>query len=119
MRLQAVEPVVKTYNDSLEIRLGCDLAGYIREDSTILWFDPSNETIGMAGGSKYEVEYTKGVHVAQIGELETMSSKVSSIVISDPELSDSGVYTCRLEGTGISDEVNLTVLEVQGMCWLT
>lgn len=88
------------------------MAGYAYPDSSLQWFNGS-EPIDVLS-PRHRVEYREGNRRVQNGGDDRVKSRISSLEILEPELADSGPYTCMIVGTAISADVNLTVLQVDG-----
>ena len=67
--------------------------------------------------SKYSVMYRNGTKSAQNGGSMNTISRVSVLTISQLTSSDSGVYTCRLNGTDQSGDVTVMVVGRWGHAW--
>ncbi len=89
------------------------MAGYIYPDSSLQWSRMGDPIIGGAS-PRYEVGFRTGTRLAQNGGEGIGRSRVSSLEIQEPELEDSGVYTCLIDGADTFAEISLTVLEVKG-----
>ncbi len=88
------------------------MAGYLHPDDSLQWFRMGEIINGSS--SRHQVKYSIGDRIAQNGGDELTKSRVSALVIQDPEMEDSGVYTCQIKNTDVSSEINLSVLEVKG-----
>ena len=90
------------------VELGCEMTLYIRADEDLQWFRGS-EMIA-SGTDRYTISYRNGsARAAQKGGDTFIPGRVSVLTISNPQLSDSGTYTCRLLGTEQSVDVQLSV----------
>ena len=91
-----------------EVELGCEMTLFIRPDEDLQWFRGS-EMIASAT-NRYTISYRNGsARAAQNGGNVTIPGRVSVLTISNPQLSDSGKYTCRILGTEQSADIQLTV----------
>ena len=95
----------------VELQCQCDMAAYIRPDEDFQWLQ-NGTLLSTGSGSKYSVSFKEGDRPAQNrgavrGETK---SRVSSLVISSLELSDSGRYTCQVAGTTASTDIDLSVV---------
>ena len=86
-----------TMNDSM-VAIECEMRAYIRPDSSLIWEGPGGQRI--AGGTgKHQITFSDGSPTtAADGGGELVPSRVSTLVISNPEPSDAGTYTCRVVG---------------------
>ena len=100
-----------TVNVSLsEVELQCDMAAYIRPDEDFQWLQ-NGTLLSTGSGSKHSVSFKEGDRPAQNGGVRgETKSRVSSLVISSLELSDSGRYTCQVAGTTASADIDLSVV---------
>ena len=58
---------------------------------------------------RHTITYTDGTGRGQFGEDDIGSSRVSTLVISGPKLSDSGTYTCAIINTEHLQDIELAV----------
>ena len=94
-------------NDS-QVELECEMTLFIRADQDLQWFRGS-EMIA-SGTNRYTISYRNGsVRAAQNGGDTLIPGRVSVLTISNPQLSDSGTYSCRILGTEQSVDVQLSV----------
>ena len=86
-----------TMSDSM-VALECEMRAYIRPDSSLIWERPGGQRI--AGGTgKHQITFSDGSPLtAANGSQELVPSRVSTLIISNPEPSDAGTYTCRVLG---------------------
>ena len=100
-----------TVNVSLsEVELQCDMAAYIRPNEDFQWLQ-NGTLLSTGSGSKYSVSFKEGDRPAQNGGVRgETKSRVSSLVISSLELSDSGRYICQVAGTTASADIDLSVV---------
>ena len=81
------------------------MGDYIRPDDQFQWFRDSAPALN----NRYSVVYVDGSLTAQNG-LDTPSpSRLTGLVISSPEVSDAGTYTCAVNGTSSFAAVELIV----------
>ena len=107
-----------TYDTATEIKLTCEMAGFIRPDEDLQWFKIDG-ILSSNVGERYTVTYREGQQPngAQDGGNETVPSRLSVLTISLPQESDSGPFVCRLNETATSAEIHLTVLsELPSKC---
>ena len=91
-----------------EVELECEMTLYIRPDEDLQWFRGSEMIVN--GTNRYTISYRNGLAgAAQKGENVTIPGRVSVLTISNPQLSDSGTYNCRILGTEQSADIQLTV----------
>ena len=83
-----------------EASLICLMRGYIRPDDQFLWFK-GNTLLSSAESERYTVIYEDG-----FGQV---ASRISILLISSPKVSDSGQYTCGVNGTSAFDNIELIV----------
>ena len=84
-----------TMNDSM-VALECEMRAYIRPDSSLIWERPGGQRIA-SGMDKHQITFSDGSPMtAANGGGELVPSRVSTLVISNPEPSDAGTYTCRV-----------------------
>jgi hypothetical protein len=97
-----------TVDDSTVV-LECEMRAYIRPDSSLIWEGPGGRTI--AGGTgKHQITFSNGSPgTAANGSAVAVPSRVSTLVISNPEPSDAGTYTCSVMGTTEAVTMELTV----------
>ena len=110
--LSTVSTVNATMNDSTVATLECEMRAYIRPDSSLIWEGPGGWRI--AGGTgKHQITFSDGSQdAAANGSIQLVPSRVSTLVISNPEPSDAGTYTCRV--VGVSNAVVAIDLLVDG-----
>ena len=96
-----------TSNDS-SVEMSCEMSQFIRPDEFLIWQGPGGETIDSS--NRYEITYMNGTaNRAANGSSMPVSSRVSTLTISDPIPSDSGTYTCTVMGTSQAQTINLIV----------
>ena len=103
---------ITTHNDSVVVELGCDMTGYVRPDEDLHWFR-GEDTISQK--SKYDVEFRNGSQTAQRGGTTTVPSRLCVLKIFNPEIEDTGTYTCSINGTNKTAYIKLVVLKASGM----
>ncbi len=84
-----------TVDDSTVV-LECEMRGFIRPDSSLIWEGPGGRTI--AGGTgKHQITFSNGSpRTAANGDGDLVPSRVSMLTITNPEPSDAGTYMCRV-----------------------
>ncbi len=107
MFVQAVISSVTPSDTDTDATLNCEMAFYIHPDTDFLW---------MRGGQridpndKYDIMYSDGSRDGgQIGGTNLVRSRISALVIKNLEPSDDGNYTCFVEGTDESANVQLNI----------
>ena len=113
VRLESVDinGLVRTFNDSQFVELGCEMSGYIRPDNDLYWIVngvPLDLTAN--DGSKYRVSYRNGSNVSQFGGSSTIPSRVVVLTILDVNLADSGAYSCAINNTELINQSRLEVM---------
>ena len=105
--VQAISNTVSPQDTVTEITLNCDMRYYIHPDTDFQW---------MRGGQrinpndKYNITYSEGFpQRGQMGGNDLVSSRFSSLMIRNLESSDSGNYTCFVEGTDQSVNFQLNI----------
>ncbi len=83
------------------------MSNYIRPDDQLQWFR-DGEMI-TSGQARRQITFMDGTKSGQLGGLLTQSSRVSMLKISNPVLSDTGTYNCRVMGTTESADIALIV----------
>ncbi len=84
------------------------MSDYIRPDDQLQWFR-DGEMI-TSGQARQQITFKNGnANQGQLGGLSTQSSRVSVLTISNPILSDTGTYNCRVIGTTESVDIELLV----------
>lgn len=114
---QVGDGVVRTFNDSQHVELGCDMSGYIYPDEDLHWIvnGASLAPSSNVDGSKYMVSYRDGDKVAQFGGASTIPSRVSVLTVFDIALEDSGSYSCAIRSTDLIEQVILQVQPASSM----
>ena len=80
------------------VELRCDMSDYIRPDDQLQWF--RNGEMITPGQARRQITFMNGTaRLGQFGDLSIQSSRVSVLTISNPVLSDTGVYNCRVMET--------------------
>ena len=100
-----VTPVIESATN--DVAMHCRMTRYLRPDSQFLWRKGS-ETI--SSGSRIAIQYSDLPGSDMTGQLGTPTpTRLSSLIISDSQLSDSGIYTCFVSGSSAMAEVRLLV----------
>ncbi len=84
------------------------MSDYIRPDDQLQWF--RDEEMITSGQARRQITVMNGnANQGQFRGLVTQSSRVSVLTISNPILSDTGTYNCRVMGTTESVDIELLV----------
>ncbi len=108
MDLDADSDTMVTVNDTAsEVQLSCEMSNYIREDEDLQWFKEGQMI--SSGMDRHTVTYRDGKPgVAIKGDF--IPGRVAVLTISDPEMEDSGTYTCAITGMDESIDFQLSVV---------
>ena len=105
----AAEDRVNTSSNDASVELACEMRQYIRPDNFLTWERPGGQTI-TSGTNRYQIIFTNGSpNEAANGKANLIPSRVSTLVISNPEPADAGTYTCRVMGTSQVVAIQLVV----------
>ena len=97
-----------TLDNATDVSLSCEMSFYLRPDEDLQWFRGEERITGNT--EKYTITYSDGSPaLGQFGGDTIGSSQVSTLVISGPQISDSGTYTCAIRNTEHSQDMRLTV----------
>ena len=107
VRLSAENLEVLTFDNATEVALSCEMSLFLRPDEDLQWFRGEQQIASDA--AKHTITYTNGSGQGQFGENAIGTSRVSTLVISQPQMSDSATYTCAIRNTDQSLEIELTV----------
>ena len=94
---------VTVSTEVFNISLSCEMSLYLRPDEDLQWFHDGRLINNTADMERYTTFYFS---LNREGQL----SRVSTLVISEPQLSDSGTYTCAIRNTALSQDTELTVV---------
>ena len=98
-----------TTMDDSTIELQCEMRAYIRPDSFLMWEGPGGRSI-TGGTGKHQIMFSDGSPgAAANGGALVVPSRVSTLIITNPEPSDAGTYTCTVMGTTAAVTMELTV----------
>ena len=90
------------------VQLSCDMAGYVPPTSDLQWYRNGSM---LQNSSDYIILYRNGNRNALLpSNSRAGPSVVSVLVITDPQVQDTGEYQCVIVSLNISDIVQLTVL---------
>ena len=106
--LQVVDnETVEATTDTAQVGLHCDMSLYIHPDEDLQWLH--NGQLLTSGTDRHTISYRNSHGVGQFGGQETGASRESTLVISQPQISDSGHYTCAISGTNVSQDIQLSI----------
>ena len=97
---------VRVRDNVNDVSLSCEMSLYLHPDENLQWFRGGQQIMNT---ERHNITYTDGTGVGQIREDTVGSSRISTLVISEPRLSDSGTYTCAIINTENSQDIELTV----------
>ena len=98
-------------DNETEVKLSCEMSEYIHPDEDLKWF--KGEKL-LTNGSKYAITYHNGSGHGQNGRYKIGLSRMSMLVISEPQITDAGIYTCNIRGTNQSIITLLSVVGTKG-----
>ena len=107
VELTTSENQVSVFDNALGVSLSCEMSLYLRPDEDLQWFRGGQ--LITSGSGRHSITYTDGSGLGQFGGDDLGSSRVSTLVISQPQTSDSGTYTCAIRNTQHSQDIQLTV----------
>ncbi len=111
--LQAVWETVTARDTDSNVELRCETTGFIRPDADLQWYHEDE----LVTNNRTSVIFIDGSpHTAQRGGNDTAPGRVSVLRISTPAVTDTGMYTCRVQGTKESANVQLIVEAGGGFC---
>ena len=93
-------------DNETDVSLSCEMSLYLRPERNLQWFRGGQQIMNT---DRHTITYTDGNGMGQFGDDTIGSSRVSTLVISEPQLSDSGTYTCAIRNTEVSQDIELTV----------
>ena len=106
--LSNTSTVMATMDDST-IELHCEMRAYIRPDNFLMWEGPNSRSI-TGGTGKHQIMFSDGTPgAAANGGSVVVPSRVSTLIITNPEPSDAGTYTCTVMDTNEAVTMELTV----------
>ena len=105
MTVEALQPTVTATEGDPEVQLSCEMIEFTRPDEEQTWFR-GNELITDTSA----ISFRNGTpNAAQNGGTTLTFGRVSTLTITDPTLSDSGLYTCILEEARAAAQILLEV----------
>ncbi len=116
MDLEANSSTTVSVNDTAsEVQLSCEMLNFIREDEDLQWFKEGQ--VISSGMDRHNVTYSDGKPgVAVKGGISFIPGRVTVLTISNPEIEDSGTYSCAVAETDESIEFQLSVVLGPGRC---
>lgn len=91
------------------ISLSCEMSLYIHPDENLQWFHDGG-LINITDMEQYSISISSGNGEGQNGGNVAEPSHVSTLVISEPQMADSGIYTCAIRNTELSQDTELSVV---------
>ena len=88
--------------------MSCEMSLYLRPDEDLQWFRGGELIAG--NSERLSIQFSDGTAQGQFGGHTLGQSRVSTLVISQPQTSDSGTYTCAIRNTEHSQDIQLTVV---------
>ena len=104
VHLQTDDPNVTASTNNASVDLRCTITDYVRP---IQWFK-GDTLLESNPHYSFSVEFGEP-DKTQSGQNRLGPSEIRVLTIADPQLSDSGTYTCRAQGTNESASVQLTI----------
>ena len=106
MEVEAAAPAVNASEGSSPV-LTCEMTGYIHPDSDFQWRRGDDIIIST---DEHRITYVEGFSdMARNGGSELVSSRTSSLQITDVDESDADQYTCFVRGTEEAATVQLRI----------
>ena len=112
MNLEANQNKIFTFDNVSQVSMSCEMSLYLRPDEDLQWFRGGQLITG--NSERLSIQFSDGTAQGQFGGNTVGQSRVSTLVISQPQTSDSGTYTCAIRNTEHSQDIQLTV-ESPGM----
>ena len=106
VELTTDEQEITTFDNVTNVSLCCEMSLYLRPDENLQWFRGGQQIMNT---DRHTITYTDGTGIGHFGEDTVGSSRISTLVISEPRLSDSGTYTCAIINTEHSQDIELTI----------
>ena len=102
--------IIATFDNATEVSMSCEMSLYLHPDENLQWYR-GGEVIA-ADTERHTITYTNGTALGQFGDDFVGPSRVSTLVISQPQMSDSDTYTCAIINTQHSQDIQLIVESV-------
>ena len=90
-----------------QVGLHCEMTLYLRPDEALQWFHDGERVVAT---ERHTISYRDWNGIGQFGGEENQASRVSTLLISQPQMADSGIYTCAIRGTNVSQDIQLSLL---------
>ena len=111
VELQSNDSIVVATTDDASTEMSCEMGAFIRPDSSLIWEGPGGERITPGRTNKHQITFTNGSPDAAVnGSFMLFPSRLCTLIISNPEPSDNGTYTCSVVGTDQAVTIELVVL---------
>ena len=107
MNLEAYDSEISTFDNTTGVSLSCEMSLYLRPDEDLQWFRDGQSIT--SGSGRHSITYTDGSGEGQFGGDAIGSSRISTLVISQPQTTDSGTYTCAIRNNQHSQDIELAV----------
>ena len=99
VELRTDETLVMATTNDTNVEISCEMSAFIRPDSFLVWEGPGTQRL-IGGTDKYQITFRSGsLNEAADGSSSLVSSRVSTLTISNPDTSDTGIYSCTVMGT--------------------
>ena len=105
--LTVSESEASTFDNVSQVSMSCEMSLYLRPDEDLQWFRGGQLITGDC--ERLSIQFSDGTAQGQLGGDTIGQSRVSTLVISQPQISDSGTYTCAIRNTEHSQDIQLTV----------
>ena len=106
--VQNLESTIAVRENETMVELSCEMTNFIREDEDFQWFVGEQQITGRTNNRT--ITYTNGTpDAAQKGDNFFIPGRVSILTISNPRQADAGTYTCRVQNTTQSANIQLDV----------
>ena len=89
----------------------CDFSGYLPGDYVITWTGPQGAVLTSSG--RHAISIADGLNQSQSGGDSPGPSVLSTLTVSNVEVTDGGIYICSmmgLSGAQLMDSIQLIVL---------
>ena len=108
MELSVEDDDIVVFDNATNMSMSCEMSLYLRPDEDLQWF--RGEEMISGDSERYTITYTDGTPMmGQFGGDSVGPSRLSTLVISQPQMSDSDRYTCAILNTDHRVEMQLTV----------
>ena len=103
---------VSTFDNVSQVSMSCEMFLYLRPDEDLRWFRGGQ--LIAEDFERLSIQFSNGTAQGQLGGDTVVQSQVSTLVISQPQTSDSGTYTCAIRNTEHYQDIQLTVESATG-----